>query len=83
MGTAFGQGWLATGRAGLMVPLWKRVVRVSTIGDTHKIGPGVKPGISETWELGQCQGRRARRERWPMRHCPWCPEQGKGAERQG
>ena len=24
-----------------------------------------------------------RRERWPMRHCPWCPEQGKGAGSQG
>lgn len=56
MGTAFGQGWLATGRAGLRVPLWKREVRVTTIGDAHKIGLGVKPGISVTWELGQCQG---------------------------
>lgn len=56
VGTAYGRGWLATGRAGLRVPLWKREVRVTTIGDAHKIGLGLKPGISVTWELGQCQG---------------------------
>lgn len=55
-GTAFGRGWLAIGRAGLRVPLWKREVRATTTGDTHKIGPGVKPGISVPWEPGQCQG---------------------------
>lgn len=70
---------MAIGRAWLRVPLWKREVRATTIGDTHKIGPEVKPAISVPWEPGQCQGGTHRKGEVADEALPMVTRAGEGS----